>query len=349
MARFRKSIAIDLGTASILVFVEDKGVCLEEPSVIAKDTLTGKILSVGKDAKKILGRTPGNVVALKPLKNGVISDFKATEEMLKYFLKKSLDKSFFKPDLLICVPSKATQIEKRAVLQAAENAGAHRVYLIDEPLAAAIGADIDITDEKGNMVIDIGGGTSDIAVVSMGQIVTSNSLEVSGDTFDNNIRDHIRNRYRMIIGESSAELVKIKAQESEITDSIEVVGRLIEDGLPSKIYIPVEEIYTCLLPSIDKIVNGVKEVLAKTPPELAADIYERGIFLTGGGALTLGLAKRINERLEIDVRIAQDPKECVIKGTANALTWIDNIDEEKNESMKAKQKQLEKKEELRRR
>ena len=255
----------------------------------------------------------------------------------------------FKPDLLICVPSKATQIEKRAVLQAAENAGAHRVYLIDEPLAAAIGADIDITDEKGNMVIDIGGGTSDIAVVSMGQIVTSDSIEISGDTFDNDIKDHIRNRYRMLIGESSAEMIKIKAQEADYTDSIEVVGRLIEDGLPSRIYLPVGEIYSCLLPSIDKIINGVKNVLEQTPPELAADLYERGIFLTGGGALTLGLAKRINERLQIDVKIAQDPRECVIKGTANALTWIDNIDEEKNESMKAKQKQLEKKEKMRRR
>lgn len=349
MSRLRKSVAIDLGTASVLVYVEDKGICLEEPSVIAKDTLTGKILSVGKDAKKILGRTPGNVIALKPLKDGVIADFNATEEMLKYFLKKSLNKSLFKPDLLICVPSKATQIEKRAVLQAAENAGAHRVYLIDEPLAAAIGADIDITDEKGNMVIDIGGGTSDIAVVSMGQIVTSDSIEISGDTFDNDIKDHIRNRYRMLIGESSAEMIKIKAQEADYTDSIEVVGRLIEDGLPSRIYLPVGEIYSCLLPSIDKVINGVKNVLEQTPPELAADLYERGIFLTGGGALTLGLAKRINERLQIDVKIAQDPRECVIKGTANALTWIDNIDEEKNESMKAKQKQLEKKEKMRRR
>ncbi|MDY3007079.1 rod shape-determining protein [Anaerococcus sp. AGMB00486] len=349
MSRFRKNVAIDLGTASVLVYVEDKGVCLEEPSVIAKDILSGKILSVGIGAKKVLGRTPGNVIALKPLKNGVIADFNATEEMLKYFLKKALDKSFFKPNLLICVPSKATQIEKRAVLQAAENAGAHRVYLIDEPLAAALGADIDIADEKGNMVIDIGGGTTDIAVVSLGQIVTSDSIEISGDTFDKNIKDYIRNRYRMLIGESSAEEIKIKAQGAEIRDSIEVRGRLMDDGLPSKIFIPVEEIYGALLPSIDKIINGVKKVLEVTPPELAADLYERGIFLTGGGALTLGLSQRIKERLQIDVRIAKNPQECVIIGTANALTWIDNIDEEKNESMKAKQKQLEKKEKLRRR
>lgn len=349
MSRFRKNVAIDLGTASVLVYVEDKGVCLEEPSVIAKDILSGKILSVGIGAKKVLGRTPGNVIALKPLKNGVIADFNATEEMLKYFLKKALDKSFFKPNLLICVPSKATQIEKRAVLQAAENAGAHRVYLIDEPLAAALGADIDIADEKGNMVIDIGGGTTDIAVVSLGQIVTSDSIEISGDTFDKNIKDYIRNRYRMLIGESSAEEIKIKAQGVETRDSIEVRGRLMDDGLPSKIFIPVEEIYGALLPSIDKIINGVKKVLEVTPPELAADLYERGIFLTGGGALTLGLSQRIKERLQIDVRIAKNPQECVIIGTANALTWIDNIDEEKNESMKAKQKQLEKKEKLRRR
>lgn len=349
MPRFRKNVAIDLGTASVLVYVDGKGICLEEPSVIAKDTLTGKILSVGIGAKKVLGRTPGNVVALKPLKDGVIADFKATEEMLKYFLKKVLDRSFFKPDLLICVPSKATQIEKRAVLQAAENAGAHRVYLIDEPLAAALGADIDIADEKGNMVIDIGGGTTDMAVVSLGQIVTSDSIEISGDTFDKNIKDHIRKRYRMLIGESSAEEIKIKSQALEITDSIEVRGRLMDDGLPSKIYIPVEEIYQAILPSIDKIIDGVKNVLEVTPPELAADLYERGIFLTGGGALTLGLTQRIKDRLQIDVRIANNPKECVIIGTSNALTWLDNIDEEKNESMKAKQKQLEKKEKLRRR
>lgn len=349
MASFRKNIAMDLGTSSVLVYVEDKGLCLEEPSVIAKDTLTDKILSVGKSAKKLLGRTPGNVVALKPLKDGVIADFNATEEMLSYFLKKSLKKSLFKPDLLICVPSKATQIEKRAVLQAAENAGAHRVYLIDEPLAAALGADIDIADEKGNMVIDIGGGTSDIAVVSLGQIVTSDSIEVSGDSFDKDIRDHIRKRYRMLIGEASAEEIKIRAGEAKFEDSIEIKGRLIEEGLPSKIYVPVEEIYQALIPSIDRIVNGVKTVLEQTPPELAADLYERGIYLTGGGALTLGLATRIKERLQIDVRVAKEPTQCVIKGTTNALTWLDNIDEEKNESMKAKQKQLEKKEKLRRR
>lgn len=349
MPSFRKNVAIDLGTSTVYVFVQDKGVSVEEPSVIAKDTLTGKILSVGLGAKKVLGRTPGNVIALKPLKDGVIADFEATEEMLKYFLKKSLEKTFFKPDLLICVPSKATQIEKRAVLQAAENAGAHRVYLIEEPLAAALGADIDIADEKGNMVIDIGGGTTDIAVVSLGQIVTSDSIEISGDTFDKDIRDHIRKRYRMLIGESSAEDIKIRAAEAKSKDSIEVRGRLIDEGLPSRIFIPVEEVYQALLLSIDKIISGVKSVLEVTPPELAADLYERGITLTGGGALTLGLAQRIKDKLQIDVRIAKNPKECVIIGTANALTWLDNIDEEKNETMKAKQKQLEKKEKLRRR
>lgn len=349
MARFRKSVAIDLGTASVLVYVNNKNIVLDEPSVIAKDVLSGKILAVGEEAKNLLGRTPGNIVAVKPIKNGIISDMKATEEMLKYFLNKSLEKSLFKPEVLICVPSKSTQVEKRAVLQAAESAGSSRAYLIEEPLAAALGAEVDINDPGGNMVVDVGGGTTDIAVVSLGQIVISNSVDVGGDMFDSIIMDHIRNKYQLLIGERTAEEVKINASAKNMTDSVEVRGRRIDDGLPSKVFVPVDEIYGALLPAIDEIVEGVKYILEATPPELAADLYDRGLILTGGGSLTLGLCQRLADELQIDSRIAENPIQCVINGTSKALTWIDTIDEEKNESIRAKQKQLERKERMRRR
>lgn len=349
MAKFRKSVAIDLGSSSVLVYVNNKGIVLEEPSVIAKDVLSEKILAVGSDAKNLLGRTPGNIISVKPIKDGIISDLNATEEMLKYYLNKALEKSIFKPDVLICVPSKATQVEKRAVLQAAENAGSHRAYLIEEPLAAALGADVDINDAGGNMVIDVGGGTTDVAVVSLGQIVTSHSIDMGGDKFDKRIIDYIRNRYSLLVGERSAEEIKIIASGLQVRDSVEVKGRQVSNGLPSKIYIPVEELYQALSSEIDIIVEGVKYILEATPPELAADLFDRGIILTGGASRTLGLAERINEKLQIETKLAQEPLHCVIKGTAKALTWIDSIDEEKSESMRAKQKQLERNERLRRR
>lgn len=349
MVRLRKSVAIDLGTASVLVYVNNKKIVLDEPSVIAKDVLSNQILAVGEEAKKLLGRTPGNIIAVKPIKNGIISDMKSTEEMLKYFLNKSLEKTLFKPEVLICVPSKSTQVEKRAVLQAAEEAGAGRAYLIEEPLAAALGADVDINDPGGNMVVDVGGGTTDIAVVSLGQIVTSNSVDVGGDNFDSIIMDHIRNKYKMLIGERTAEEVKIIASGKKMNDSVEIRGRKIGDGLPSKVFVPVNEIYGALLPAIDEIVGGVKYILEATPPELAADLYDRGLILTGGGALTLGLCQRLGDMLQINSRIAENPTKCVINGTSKALTWIDTIDEEKSESIRAKQKQLERKERMRRR
>lgn len=349
MVRLRKSVAIDLGTASVLVYVNNKKIVLDEPSVIAKDVLSNEILAVGEEAKKLLGRTPGNIIAVKPIKNGIISDMKSTEEMLKYFLNKSLEKTLFKPEVLICVPSKSTQVEKRAVLQAAEEAGAGRAYLIEEPLAAALGADVDINDPGGNMVVDVGGGTTDIAVVSLGQIVTSNSVDVGGDNFDYIIMDHIRNKYKMLIGERTAEEVKIIASGKKMNDSVEIRGRKIGDGLPSKVFVPVNEIYGALLPAIDEIVGGVKYILEATPPELAADLYDRGLILTGGGALTLGLCQRLGDMLQINSRIAENPTKCVINGTSKALTWIDTIDEEKSESIRAKQKQLERKERMRRR
>jgi rod shape-determining protein MreB len=349
MARFRRSIAIDLGTDSVLVYVNNKGIVLNEASVIAKDILSEKIMAVGDEAKKILGRTPGNVHAVRPIKMGIISDLKATEEMLKYFLSKSVNKALLKPDVLICVPSKSTQVEKRAVLQAAEAAGFHRAYLIEEALAAALGADVDIKDAGGNMVLDVGGGTSDLAVVSMGQVVSSNSIDVAGDMFDKQIMDYVRKKYGLLIGENSAEELKITASKLKFTDSVEVRGRQIEDGLPTKIILPVEEVYKAILPMIDQLVDGVKYMLEATPPELSSDLYQRGIILTGGAAQTLGLASRIEEKLQIPAKIAENPGECAIQGTAKALTWIDSLDEEKTEAMRAKQKQLERNERLRRR
>ncbi|MDO4594445.1 MAG: rod shape-determining protein [Tissierellia bacterium] len=349
MASIRRNIAIDLGTASVLVYNRHKGVVLEEPSVIAIDIISKKILAVGKEAKKLLGRTPGNIVAIRPMRDGVIADFKATEEMLKYFINKSVEKALLKPDVLVCIPSKATQVEKRAVLQAAENAGSHRTYLIEEPLAAAIGAGVDISDAGGNMVVDIGGGTTDVAVVSMGQIVVSESIEVAGDTFDKEIIDFIRERYGLLIGERSAENIKIAANSLEIGDSLEIKGRDIEEGLPIKKYMPMEELKEALLPVIDEICDVVIKVLEETPPELAADLYDRGIILTGGASLTRFLRERLNEKIQVDVFIAENPVQCVVKGTGKALTWIDSLDEERNESIREKQLQLEQKERLRRR
>lgn len=255
MARVRRSVAIDLGTAKVLVFVNNKGVVLSEPSVIAVDVLKDEILAVGDEAKKLVGRTPGNVKAIMPLKDGVIADFPSTERMLKYFLDKSVNKALLKPDLLICVPSRATQVEKRAVLQASENAGAHRTYLIEEPLAAAIGAGIDITDAGGELIIDIGGGTTDIAVISMGQIIASQSVPVAGLTFDTAIKDYIRKRYGLLLGDNKAEEIKIAAGNAEVNESIEVTGREISTGMPQKVYVPIGEIELAIKPYVDLIVD----------------------------------------------------------------------------------------------
>lgn len=349
MVRFRKSVAIDLGTSSVLVYVNNKKIVLDEPSVIAKDVLQDKVMAVGEEAKKLLGRTPGNIIAIKPIKNGIISEMKTCQEMLKYFLNKSLEKTLFKPEILISVPSKSTQVEKRAVIQAAEQAGASRAYLIEEPLAAALGAGVDINDPGGNMIVDIGAGTTDIAVVSLGQIVTSDTVDVGGDNFDEIITDHIRNKYDILIGQRTAEETKITASGKKMNDSVEVKGRRLIDGLPTKVYVPVEEIYNALLPSIDEILQKLKYILEQTPPELAADLYDRGITLTGGGSLTLGLNQRLSDVLEINSQIAENPLQCVIEGISKALTWIETMDEEKTEAVKAKQKQLEKKERIRRR
>ncbi len=349
MSRFRRSVAIDLGTARVLVYINNKGIVLNEPSVIAIDVLTDEILAVGNEAKRLIGRASGNVSCIMPMEEGVIADFKATERMLDYFLKKSVKKSLFKPDLLICVPARSTQVEKRAVIQAAENAGSHRTFLIEEPLAAALGAGVDITDPKGSMVVDVGGGTCDIAVISMGQIIASRSVDAAGLSFDKVVKDYIRSRYGLLIGDNTAEEIKEAACGLGIEDSFEVKGRNVSNALPAKVYIPVSELKDALRPEIDKISTGIKKVLEVTPPELASDIFDREIILTGGASYTVGLKDRIEEKFQIKAKIAENPEECVIKGTAKALNWMDSLDENRNEAMKSKQEENEAFEKLRRR
>ena len=349
MARFRRSVAIDLGSSEVLVYLNNKGIVLEEPSVIAIDVLTDEILAVGDEAKKLVGRTPGNIKAIRPMKDGVIADFPSTEKMLKYFLDKTLSKALIKPEVLICVPSRSTQVERRAVLQASENAGAHRTYLIEEPLAAAIGAGVDITEATGDLVIDIGGGTTDIAVISAGEIIVSKSIPVAGISFDNAIKDSIRKRYGLLIGDNKAEEIKLKANNLEENQTMEVSGRQITDGIPNKIIITQGEIHNALKPYVDLIVEGVKKVLELTPPELASDIFEKHIILTGGGAYTLGLKDRLSEKFQINVVIAEDAEKCVINGTGKALAWLDEVDKGLDDSKKIKQKELEDNEKLRRR
>ncbi|MGL5641947.1 MAG: rod shape-determining protein [Paraclostridium sp.] len=322
-------IGIDLGTANILVYVNGKGVVLEEPSVVAIDKNTKTVLAVGEDARKMIGRTPGNIVAIRPLKDGVISDYDITEKMLTYYVNKVIDKKglsrFFMPKIMVCVPSGVTEVEKRAVEDATRQAGAREVYIIEEPIAAAIGAGIDISKADGNMVVDIGGGTADIAVISLGGDVVSESIKMGGDKFDEYIVTYMRKHYNLLIGDRTAEQIKIKigtAYPREEDVSMDVKGRNLVTGLPQKITINSSEMLEALEEGVNQIVCAVHAVLEKTPPELAADISETGIIMTGGGALLYGLDKKIEERTGIKVRIADDPLSCVAKGTGESLSAL---------------------------
>ncbi|MCR2044712.1 rod shape-determining protein [Anaerosalibacter massiliensis] len=329
MAAFRTDLGIDLGTASILVYAKDKGVVLNEPSVVAIDYNTNKFLAVGEEARKMLGRTPGNIVAMRPLKEGVISDYGVTERMLKYFIQKASGKTFFKPRTIVCVPSGVTEVEKRAVLEASTQAGARKTYLIEEPIAAAIGAGIDITQPNGNMVVDIGGGTTDVAVISLGGIVVSRSIKTAGDDCDEAITRYIRKKHNVIIGERSSEALKINigtAYKREKEVYMEIRGRNLVTGLPKTINISSQEMFEAMEEPISSIVDTVHTVLERTPPELAADIANSGIVMTGGGALLYGLDKLISERTGIRVNIAEDPIACVATGTGKALDWVDVLE-----------------------
>ena len=326
---FSPDIGIDLGTASVLVYVKGKGLVLQEPSVVAIDTSTNKVLAVGEEAQKMLGRTPGNIVAIRPLKDGVISDYDVTEKMLKHFIEKVTGGvglfRFFKPQIIVCVPSGVTEVEKRAVIDATMEAGARDVFLIEEPIAAAIGAGIEISQPNGSMVVDIGGGTSDVAVISLGGIVVSTSIKIAGDKFDEAIVKYMRKKHSILIGERTAEEIKINIgsafpRDKEVT--MDVRGRNLVSGLPETIKVSSEETLEALRESVAQIADAVHYVLEKTPPELSADISDKGILMTGGGSLLWGLDKLIAKRTGISVYIADDAISCVAKGTGEALNSI---------------------------
>ncbi len=323
-----RDIGIDLGTASVLVYVKGKGIVLREPSVVAIDKNTNKVLAVGEEARKMIGRTPGNIVAIRPLKDGVISDYEVTERMLRYFLNKIIGRPLlFKPRIVVCVPSGATEVEKRAVLDAAYEAGARRTYLIEEPIAAAIGAGIDISKPYGNMVVDIGGGTTNIAVISLGGIVVSNSIKVAGNEFDDAIIRYMRKKYNLLIGERTAEDLKIKIgmafPQEDNNESMMITGRNLISGLPKTVSVTSSEVAEALEEPLQAIVEAVQALLERTPPELASDISERGIVMVGGGALLNGMDKLIQAHSKIPVHVMEDAVSCVALGTGRVLEALD--------------------------
>lgn len=324
-------IGIDLGTASIIVYIKGKGIILEEPSVVALDRDTKKLLAVGEEARRMIGRTPGNIVAIRPLKEGVIADYTTTELMLKYFLKKIMPRSIFRPRVMICVPAVITTVEKRAVMEAAAAAGSRQTFLIEEPIAAAIGSGIDIAKPFGSMIIDIGGGTTDIAVLSMGGIVCGESLRVAGDDFDEAVVRYIKKEFNLMIGERTAEEVKIaianvypdNSEEKEI--SLEVRGRSLINGLPQTVTITAGQTCEALQEPVEQIVDTIFNVLEQTPPELASDISERGIVMTGGGSLIKGMDRLIAQKTGIPVTIAENAISCVALGAGLALENLNKL------------------------
>ncbi|MBM4762437.1 rod shape-determining protein [Bacillus sp. B15-48] len=334
-----RDLGIDLGTANTLIYVKGKGIVLREPSVVAFQTDTKSIVAVGNDAKNMIGRTPGNVVALRPMKDGVIADYETTETMMKYYIKQATkNKGLFagKPYVMICVPSGITAVEERAVVDATRQAGARDAFTIEEPFAAAIGANLPVWEPTGSMVVDIGGGTTEVAIISLGGIVTSQSIRIAGDEMDDSIINYIRKNYNLMIGERTAESIKMEvgaAGDPEGIENMEIRGRDLLTGLPKTIEITAEEISSALHDTVYAIVDAVKLTLENTPPELAADIMDRGIVLTGGGALLRNLDKVIAEETKMPVLIAEDPLDCVAIGTGKAL---DNIDIFKNRAKESR-------------
>ena len=320
-------VGIDLGTASVLVYVKGKGIVMREPSVVAVDRSTGQMLAIGEEARIMLGRTPGNIVAVRPLRDGVISNFHDTERMLRYFLRKVIGrKLFFKPRVIVCVPSGVTEVEKRSVIEATEEAGARHTCLIEEPIAAAIGAGLDIGAPNGNMVLDIGGGTADIAVISLGGSVISDSIKIAGDRFDEALVRYVKKKYNMLIGERTAEEIKINigsAFPRKEEAFMEITGRNLISGLPKTITVSSNETIEAFHEPLSRIMETVHGVLERTPPELAADIAENGICMTGGGALLYGLDRLLTERCKIPCYVAEDAISCVAIGTGKALENLD--------------------------
>lgn len=326
---FSCDMGIDLGTASILIYMKGKGIVLREPSVVAMDRETKRVLSIGGDAKKMLGKTPSNIIAIRPLRNGVIANFEATEKMIRYFIKKVHNKkTLLHPRVVIGVPSGITEVERRAVRESAEQAGAREVYLIDEPMAAAIGAGIPVQEPEGNMIVDIGGGTTEVAVISLGGVVVAKSLDIAGDKMDEAIVVYFRRSHNLLIGENTAESVKVQIGsvfplEQELT--MDVKGRDLLTGLPKTVKVPSEEIRNALDDPIKKIIEVIKNILEETPAELSADLVDRGIILSGGGSLVRGFPELLSQETELPVNRADDPVTCVARGTGAYLEELDNI------------------------
>lgn len=322
-----QDISIDLGTSSVLIYIKGKGVVLNEPTVVAVNTENGRILKVGYEAQNMLGRTPGNVIAVKPLKDGVVSDYDTTQKMLEEFIHKVFGrKRIFAPRAMVCVPSGVTNVEKRSVREAVEMAGCRKVYTIEEPLAAAIGAGLDISLPRGSMVVDIGGGTTDIAVLSMGKSVVSRSIKVAGNKFDEAIVRYVKKRHNLYIGDRTAEMIKItigSAIPRKEPILMEATGRSLLNGLPKTIQLSSAEMVIALEECVQAIIDGVRQVFDETPPELSGDIYERGIIMTGGGALLFGLDKIIADYTNVPVALAEDPQTCVAIGTGKCLENLD--------------------------
>ncbi|QQE74196.1 rod shape-determining protein [Brevibacillus composti] len=326
---FGKDIGIDLGTANVLIYIKGKGVVLDEPSVVAIDNHTKKVLAVGNEAHRMVGRTPGNIVAIRPLRDGVIADFDITEAMLKHFLAKISGRNMFaRPRILICCPTNITSVEQKAIREAAERSGgAREVFIEEEPKVAAVGAGMEIFQPSGNMVVDIGGGTTDVAVLSMGDIVTSSSIKVAGDKFDMAIMRYIKNKYKLLIGERTSEDIKVQigTVSGGRQDEMDIRGRDMVSGLPQTITIRSYEVQEALAESVGAIVQASKAVLERTPPELSADIIDKGVFLTGGGALLHGFDQLLADELKVPVLVAEDPMMCVAKGTGMMLDYLDKV------------------------
>jgi rod shape-determining protein MreB and related proteins len=326
---FSNDMGIDLGTANTLVYVKNQGIVLREPSVVAIDRETRRVLAIGAEAKRMLGRTPASIVAVRPLKNGVIADFEVTQEMIKYFIRKVHNRrSLLHPRIVIGIPSGITEVERRAVQESAEQAGAREVYLIEEPMAAAIGADLPISEAHGNMIVDIGGGTTEAAVISLGGLVVSKSLDIAGDEMDEAVMMHFRRKYNLLIGETTAEEVKIQIGSVfplKEEKTMEVKGRDQATGLPKTVLITSEEIRQSLMEPVQLILDVIKNTLEETPAELAADLVDRGIMLAGGGSLLRGLPDLIRQETELPVHRSADPLSCVAMGTGKFLEELDHI------------------------
>ncbi|MGE5560636.1 MAG: rod shape-determining protein [Chloroflexota bacterium] len=329
LLNFSRDVGIDLGTANTLVYLKGKGIILQEPSVVAQQKDTGEILAVGEEAKRMIGRTPGNIVAIRPMKDGVIADFDITQQMLKHFIRKAISsRSLFKPRVVVCVPTGVTEVEKRAVKEATEQAGASRAFIIEEPMAAAIGAGLPVQEPTGSMVVDIGGGTTEVAIISLGGIVTSRSIRVAGDELDEAIVNYVKRNYNLLIGERTAEDVKIaigSAMPSEKDETVDMRGRDLVTGLPKTVKISSNEVQKALSEPISLILEAIKVTLERTPPELAADIMDRGIVMTGGGSLLRGLDRLVARETGMPVHVADDPLLCVALGAGKYLDELDRV------------------------